>query len=272
MGTWCKADFGLGGCVREYHSCSERVNLLPDFEGENVEFSTNTLQICISAKDAATQLGISDHDLIQLGALGKIAIGVRDYQESHLSPAPIGLGVERPRFTDDPAQYPFAGVLTLENEDLARLGQQNEINVSVGCLIWIGGKHRVMFSPDLTVSLDNLVVPISEMTRLCNGVGNNNQIMDTPVGETRKETYLIQIASLALLVVKNAKNPKQYMNGKKINKKAIGDAVVANIQAITKQDFDKFNLSQGASSNIRQNISKGLDLIGFDTFEDDKAT
>ena len=219
-----------------------------------------TSKLCTELKEISTLWDRSVDELLHVACEGELIVGIRDHGAAHLKRLPTGAAPPED-YEGNTEQCRFIGVLTLEMDDLAQLASSGSVRVEVAYLHRLWGTHSVWINPPRTITFDDIVVPQEEVARYGKVVGKQSESPDEPVGEQGRQTYLKQIAGLALVIAHTSTNPATYMHGKKLNYSKIGEAVEKYFNGIAPEALAKLNLDKMQPKTISQNISKGIELI-----------
>lgn len=198
----------------------------------------------ISLDELANKCKCDVADLLHEAALGNLRLSLQFYGKTpDKALLPKSIDSKTPQL---PKGHPDAGVFDLHLEDaiaLATYGQIEVENIFSPC-----GNWTVSFSPPRVVTSADVVVRNEEAQSFKIG-----EELTEPILDTERSRLLRLIAGMAMLI---AKNNKKYTHGDKPNAFQIGEAVHDLLKALP--DANLYGLGD---TNIRTNISKGIDLL-----------
>jgi hypothetical protein len=218
----------------------------------------------LSVKEAASRLNLEVLDLLIYGVEGEIPIGLLPYSEISI--------VTRPNASiafEDESQS-LGGtpdwIIMLIPSSIRAIAQGGKVESGQGYRWHDNEWEFVGFGRESGITLDDLIVPIGALPKLEAGNKQHTMQQETTVSIEGKETFQKQIAGLAIVIHRQATGIK--FGEKAPNKAQIAMAVMATIDELPADVHKTLSLKGIGDSAIRQNIAKGLKLLGFPTKED----
>jgi len=209
----------------------------------------------IGVTELATKWKIPVSELLRRATVDELAIGIVDYSGAHLRPPPTG--VIRPEFAQNPSQFPYIGVLTIDADDLGRIAAENSAIVNHGYLNWLEGRHLVVFDPPRKLTIADLVVPMGEVESQL--VQSGKVSAEEFLSERREVTLLKIIGALGLVIAKGKGASGNW--GTNPHKDALAKDILGTLNQLTKDQgliLDTYGLSR---SNLTAYIAEGIKLL-----------
>lgn len=198
----------------------------------------------VSLSKLAKQCNCDEADLLHQAALGNLRLSLQFYGKT--PNRVIGAESIASETPQSPEYPPETGVFDLPLKDAEALVEH--VQIAVEAIFSPSGKWAVSFDPPRVITAADVVVRNEEAQSF-----KISEEHTGPISDTERSQLLKQIAGMAMLI---AKDNKKYTHGDNPNASQIGKAVHDLLEAWT--DANVYGLGD---TNIRTNISKGIDLL-----------
>lgn len=211
--------------------------------------------------EVATSLNLEPLDLLNYGIEGETPIGILTYDG-------ISVSLQTDSFVvfDNDGESSIAGntphwLVILVPKTLREIAVCGKVYSGRGYR-WSDDDWEVVeVNSENGMTLNSLVVPIGAVQNLTPTHQLPASAPENKVSKIGKETFQKQIAGLAIVIFKQSKGGQFGKNTP--NSSQIAQAVLATIDQLPKDLHATLNLKGVGDTAIRQNISKGLQLLGF---------
>lgn len=209
--------------------------------------------------EAASLLNLEVLDLVSYGIEGGVPIGVLAYSGINLASLPdafivVDDGNQRLNGTPE-------WLIMLMPKSIRAIAQDGSVQSGRGYR-WFGGEWEpVDISRESGITLGDLVIPTRALQEFVPDNKKHAVLPESPVSAEGKETFQKQIAGLAMVIHRVSKGMK--FGGGAPNKSQIAQAVLETMDELPPEIHKTLNLKGIGDGVIRQNISKGLQLLGF---------
>lgn len=218
--------------------------------------------------EVAVMLKLEQFDLLSYGIEGHIPIGVLAYGGIKSASLPDSFMVredeEGNRIEGDTPDW----IIMLMPKTLRAIAEDGKASSGRGYRWHDEEWEPVGVTSENGITLSDLIVPVSAVKELTQKHEQPITQPETPVSPEGKETFQKQVAGLALVIHQQSKVSKGWGNNP--NKSQIAKAVMDTIDTLPKELHATLNLTGIGGGVIRQNIAKGLQLLGF--AEEDSST
>lgn len=215
--------------------------------------------------EAASRLNLEVLDLVSYGIEGEVPIGVLAYSGINLAPLSDAFFVADG--DDNQTQNVTPDwIIMLMPRSIRAIAQQGRVLSGHGYR-WLGGEWEpVDVSRESGITLDDLVIPTSALREFVPDTKQHIVQPELPVSTEGKETFQKQIAGLAMVIHRHTMGKK--FGGASPNNLQIAKAVLSTMDELPPEIHKTLNTKGIGDGVIRQNISKGLQLLGFAAKED----